>query len=179
MIYDAVERYTDGTIRADKDGATVYLDKTGSRVDHDSYDEAAQIKPSPKMPVPKSTAQTELLIPQSEMKTDDNNLSHSIEITIITDGKPNKAMIKTFPCVLGRSSLEANIILEDPSISRKHAVIDLVGGRFIIIDNNASNGTIVNGVKLNPGSMQAISTGDVVKLGRTEVQIMAVSNTGG
>ena len=46
--------------------------------------------------------------------------------------------------VLGRS-FEADLRLDDLAISRRHARISLVGGRYVIEDLGSGNGTAVNG----------------------------------
>lgn len=64
---------------------------------------------------------------------------------------------------IGRA-LENEIVVEDASISRKHAqlFIDDVGSAFII-DLNSTNGTFVNGVRVQ-GKAQ-LTQADILKLG--------------
>jgi hypothetical protein len=52
------------------------------------------------------------------------------------------------------------------STSRRHAVIDSRGGRFVIRDEvGAANGTFVNGTRLKPGQEVEISHGDELHFG--------------
>ena len=64
---------------------------------------------------------------------------------------------------IGRA-LENEIVVDDASISRKHAqlFIDDIGTTFII-DLNSTNGTFVNGVRIQ-GKVQ-LSESDILKLG--------------
>lgn len=52
------------------------------------------------------------------------------------------------------------------STSRRHAVIDRRGDRFVVRDEvGAANGTFVNGVRLEPGKEVEISHGDALQFG--------------
>jgi hypothetical protein len=68
-------------------------------------------------------------------------------------------------CVVGRSD-NAEIKLDEPEVSRHHAVIFREGKRFWIIDLNSANGTTVNG---NPVTSEPseIGSGDMLSFGPT------------
>jgi len=61
---------------------------------------------------------------------------------------------------IGRQ-LDNHIILEDPRVSRSHAVIKLINDRFVIFDMNSTGGTFVNG---QPTSQSILYPGDIVSL---------------
>ena len=48
--------------------------------------------------------------------------------------------------VIGRS--DAEIILEDPEISRRHAVLEIYGDRLVVRDLNSTNGTFIGDRKI-------------------------------
>lgn len=66
--------------------------------------------------------------------------------------------------LLGRGS-EADIRLEDPGVSRRHAEIHL-GDVPEIIDLNSTNGTVVDGRKV---TRSVLSDGSVIRLGSTDI----------
>jgi pSer/pThr/pTyr-binding forkhead associated (FHA) protein len=68
---------------------------------------------------------------------------------------------------LGRGS-DCDIQLDDPQVSRHHAVIRFLEGRFFIKDLGSSNGTFVNKelVSLNP-----LDNGDLIQVGDTLLRI--------
>lgn len=66
--------------------------------------------------------------------------------------------------LLGRGS-EADIRLEDPGVSRRHAEIHL-GEVPEIIDLNSTNGTLVDGRKVQ---RSVLSDGSVIRLGSTDI----------
>lgn len=71
--------------------------------------------------------------------------------------------------VIGRSK-EADLVLDDPSVSRLHAEISFDGESAILVDTRSSNGTSVNGMKVFNWEL---ADGDVIELGRSilDVQI--------
>lgn len=71
--------------------------------------------------------------------------------------------------VIGRGT-DADVVLDDPGVSRRHAEIHLVDGRARIIDLGSTNGTFVDGEK------QAVSTlreGSSITIGRTRMTFHA------
>jgi hypothetical protein len=65
---------------------------------------------------------------------------------------------------LGRSR-EADIVLEDANVSRKHAEVRPSGGSWIVRDLGSTNGVKVNGRRLDPARPQSLKQGDVIELG--------------
>ena len=71
---------------------------------------------------------------------------------------------------LGRSS-SCDIKLEDSSVSAHHAHFCAVGSRAAIQDDGSTNGSFVNGERLQPGSPKTLHPGDVIKLGTYELRV--------
>jgi hypothetical protein len=73
--------------------------------------------------------------------------------------------VELFPFVIGRR--EGNLLIQDPSLSRRHAQITFDGanGTFFITDLKSSNGTRLNGVPLAPGQAKQLTSGAVINLG--------------
>jgi len=65
---------------------------------------------------------------------------------------------------LGRSR-EADIVLDDVNVSRKHAEVRPSGGSWIVRDLGSTNGVKVNGRRLDPARPQSLKRGDVIELG--------------
>jgi len=66
--------------------------------------------------------------------------------------------------LIGRSS-EADLVVEEPSISREHAVAWLTPTGWEITDAGSSQGTAVNWMRLEPDERVGLVTGDRVELG--------------
>ncbi|BAF59967.1 MAG: DUF3662 domain-containing protein [Pelotomaculum sp.] len=65
--------------------------------------------------------------------------------------------------IIGRRE-GCDIVLNDSSVSRRHARLELHRGRYTITDLGSTNGTMVNGVRINS---KALEPGDVITLGTT------------
>lgn len=69
--------------------------------------------------------------------------------------------------VLGRGS-EADYRIEDPNVSRRHAVIAWENGRLYLRDLGSTNGTFLNGRTVNSASVRS---GDVITLGESQITV--------
>ncbi len=67
--------------------------------------------------------------------------------------------------VIGRAT-EADIVLDDPGVSRRHAEVHLVDGRARVIDLGSTNGTFVDGERVHA---ETLSQGSVITIGRTRI----------
>ena len=63
---------------------------------------------------------------------------------------------------IGRG-LIADLRLEDPHVSRRHAIVALRGEGVRVLDDRSANGTFVNG---RPVDVVELSDGDVLRVGR-------------
>ncbi|MBN2496589.1 MAG: FHA domain-containing protein [Deltaproteobacteria bacterium] len=59
------------------------------------------------------------------------------------------------------------LVIDDPSISRQHARINVEAGRFHLVDMRSSNGTFVNRKRVDAADL---TSGDVVRFGNIEFQ---------
>ena len=74
---------------------------------------------------------------------------------------------------IGRSPA-ADIVLDDASVSRRHAVIVHRGGRTMLLDNRSLNGVFVNGERVGEA---ALEDGDGIAIGHVSLRYIEV--TGG
>jgi len=77
--------------------------------------------------------------------------------------------------VLVRDHLEVGrecdgLLLGDGEVSRRHARLEVVDGRLQVVDLGSSNGTLVNGNRINGAVV--LGPGDVVLLGATELALV-------
>ncbi|CEK18894.1 FHA domain-containing protein [Chthonomonas calidirosea] len=63
---------------------------------------------------------------------------------------------------IGREVGRDIVIANDPTVSRTHAELSYVNGVWMVRDNNSSNGTFVNGMRI---SIQELHPGDIVQFG--------------
>ncbi len=57
--------------------------------------------------------------------------------------------------------LENNLVLDDPRVSRTHAELRAINGRYVLFDLNSTGGTFVNGLKI---TQSVVYPGDVISL---------------
>ena len=57
-------------------------------------------------------------------------------------------------------------------VSRLHAVVKRDANQVSVMDLGSSNGTYINGRRLNPHMEEALSHGDIVALGKLKIQIL-------
>lgn len=69
--------------------------------------------------------------------------------------------------VLGRAR-DADFRVNDPNVSRRHAMLVWESGRFFVKDLGSTNGTLVNG---HPVSSGPLDSGDVITIGGTHVVV--------
>lgn len=68
-----------------------------------------------------------------------------------------------------------NLVLMDQSVSRKHAVINMLDGEYVISDLNSLKGTYVNGKKIGEVTLRP---GDVINIGENRMQFRMVTPSG-
>ena len=61
-------------------------------------------------------------------------------------------------------------------VSRLHAVIKREAERTVVMDLGSSNGTYLNGRRLNPHTEEVLKHGDVVALGKLKIQVLLRNN---
>lgn len=71
-------------------------------------------------------------------------------------------------CVIGRDSESADVVIPDPNVSRRHALLTFDGNRWTIKDLNSTNGTVVNGQEIVE---RVLVPGDYITLGKTDLEL--------
>jgi len=71
--------------------------------------------------------------------------------------------------LIGRSE-ECDVFLVDPSVSRTHAIVEVVNGEPNVRDLGSTNGTFVNGMRVESS---ALRSGDELRFGNTQMRFEA------
>lgn len=86
------------------------------------------------------------------------------------DGSIAHRSVESFPATLGRG-YHNDIIIGDPHVCPEHVRIELgEDGKFAIRDLGSQNGLMVN-KELHKEKLVALSSGDVVRIGRTTIRV--------
>lgn len=97
--------------------------------------------------------------------------AHRVVLTNVQDA------VKSYQCgmadkiVIGRDPAGCSLVLEDSAVSGRHCEIGLSGTTFYVKDLGSSNGTFINGCRINPNVMTEIKTGCTIKLGRIDYRV--------
>lgn len=78
--------------------------------------------------------------------------------------------------VVGRNPLSPWASRLGPHVSWLHAQFRLTDGALTVEDTRSLNGTFVNDERLRPFSPQALSAGDVIRLGRQYPCVLRIEN---
>ena len=76
-----------------------------------------------------------------------------------------KLEIREFPFTIGRGP-NNSLTIPEKEISRRHAMIDRVGGRYVVEDLHSSNGLLVNARRCDTA---VLNSGDVISIGLVNV----------
>jgi len=93
---------------------------------------------------------------------------HAVHLTL----DQGQMAFTTRGLVIGRQQSLSDLVLEDNSVSRRHARIVKLAGGVGIIDLNSSNGTAVDGCRLAPyGEPMPLQSGATVELGDVKLKV--------
>ncbi|MDJ0927064.1 MAG: AAA family ATPase [Gammaproteobacteria bacterium] len=89
-----------------------------------------------------------------------------VALDVYRDGSViQQARTSKFPLVIGRSNAN-DLVIIDKAVSRRHALIDRIGGIYVVEDLNSTNGILVNRKRC---SRAFLRPGDVISFGRMDV----------
>ncbi|HZU98931.1 MAG TPA: FHA domain-containing protein [Planctomycetota bacterium] len=94
----------------------------------------------------------------------------SMTLVVTTGSDPPRAfgLAERRRTIIGRE-LDSQLVLEDQRVSRRHASIELVNGQHLLRDLGSSNGTFLNGLRVNVGHAFALREGDIVEIGNARI----------
>lgn len=73
-------------------------------------------------------------------------------------------LISYYPFLIGKQESLVDYVLQDDTVSRLHVRIDRSGEQYLLTDLNSTNGTSVNGKKLEANEKVILSVGDQVNI---------------
>lgn len=87
------------------------------------------------------------------------------------DSDKRKVTLEVGNNIFGRDCQNADVILKDRLVSRKQFVINVNDKCMLIQDCNSTNGTYLNGEKLN-SEPRILKKGDIIKTGITYFEVL-------
>src|SRR5271166_3058934 len=97
----------------------------------------------------------------------------AVTVVVLSGAEPSPDLCLTLDAprlVLGRGD-GCDVRLPDPSVSHRHASIRQRGGEHVLLDENSTNGTFMDRVRLPPQTPRVLRSGERVRLGRVWIEI--------
>jgi pSer/pThr/pTyr-binding forkhead associated (FHA) protein len=95
---------------------------------------------------------------------EDGDAGPQAPAAVLRDTRSGRAFpLEEGVATVGREN--ADILLSDPSVSRKHAEVEFRGADALVTDAGSTNGTVVNGRRIAAGEQQALEPGQEVRFG--------------
>jgi pSer/pThr/pTyr-binding forkhead associated (FHA) protein len=103
------------------------------------------------------------------------NSASGLRLCLVVQSGPDRG--KTFPVtkdriVIGRKT--GDLILKDPEVSASHAAVEIVGTTYLVRDLQSTNGTYLNGEKVDESEVRHL---DEIGVGKS-ILIFTVSQDG-
>lgn len=92
----------------------------------------------------------------------------SVQLPVLIDSNGREHPIRPGANTIGR---EADIMLTDAQVSRRHASLQSADGGFTLEDLGSTNGTKVNGRALAAGEKATVQPGDTLSFGTFDVKL--------
>ncbi len=73
--------------------------------------------------------------------------------------------------LIGRDKENDVVLSNDPLVSRRHAIIEIVEGKCTLKDLGSTNQTYLNNKPLLPKTEVSVKIGDIIMIGHTQLQI--------
>jgi adenylate cyclase len=90
-------------------------------------------------------------------------------LAYVDGGMPHVHVLRVGETLIGRTPA-CDLIINAPSVSRRHARLRVVGGRVFVRDADSTHGTAVNGVPVI--EEQEIASGDTLLIGEVEITLI-------
>jgi len=89
-------------------------------------------------------------------------------VVITSEGHVEQVELEQASITVGRAD-QSDIVIRGPMVSRTHAMVALLQGRYSVRDLDSSNGTFVNGLKVR---RQMLRHEDVIRIGDYELRFL-------
>ena len=98
----------------------------------------------------------------------------AVTVVVLSGGEPGAADLSLTldapRLVIGRGE-GCDVRLPDASVSHRHASIRQRGGEHVLLDENSTNGTFMDRVRLPPQTPRALRSGERVRVGRVWLEL--------
>ena len=93
-----------------------------------------------------------------------------LKLKVVEGSQAGTELGGSLPCVLGRK--DADIIINDPMVSKRHAAIQIINGKLMLIDLHSTNGTSLNN---EPITQKELKQSDRIGIGQTILVVDSIN----
>jgi hypothetical protein len=93
-----------------------------------------------------------------------------LKLKVVEGPQADAELGGSLPCVLGRK--DADIVINDPMVSKRHAAIQIINGKLLLVDLHSTNGTTLNN---EPVTQRELKQGDRIGIGQTVLLVESVN----
>lgn len=97
----------------------------------------------------------------------------SVDLIVTVEDETSQQTLTSFPCMVGRET-SCGLVISEPAVSRRHAVLVSEMGALYIEPVSEHNGTFVNGTRLPSSGRSRVYEGDRISVGRAEIVVGAI-----
>lgn len=97
----------------------------------------------------------------------------AVDLTVTVEDETSTQTLTSFPCMVGRET-SCGLVISEPAVSRKHALLVSEMGALYIEPVSEHNGTFVNGNRLPSQGRSRVYEGDRITLGRAEIVVETI-----
>lgn len=119
-------------------------------------------------------AESETTVLSSQPAVVSQRLSHEIDseyyLYLVRSINGEKVTIDITPFTIGKDASSVDYVLNSASVSRHHATIIHENGGYFIVDNGSTNGTTIEGIRLQPEEKGEIGNGYIIAIGNESFQ---------
>lgn len=94
------------------------------------------------------------------------------ELFLLRVGTGEQIHINKSQYSIGKDIQTMDYVLGNQSVSRNHATIYIEDNKFYLTDNGSTNGTTIEGIRVQVGERAELSDGDIISLGNEVFQVL-------
>ena len=91
---------------------------------------------------------------------------------LVRNSTGEKIPVEITPFAIGKDPQNVDYVLHNDSVSRCHATIVFENSEYYIVDNGSTNGTMIEGIRLQPGEKAELENGYIISIGNETFQAL-------
>lgn len=124
------------------------------------------------LPNESAECETTFLANDVVVRREQPNTAGGFDLYLLRVGTGEQIHINKTGYSIGKDIHNMDYVLGNASVSRNHASIYIEDDKFYLTDNGSTNGTTIEGIRVQMGERAELSDGDIVSLGNEVFQVL-------